>query len=273
MSTVNLEKNKAIVQRWIDEVFNQKKMDSISKLKVSSYLDWTPFPGQQLDLPVSGLKKSLPEFLGSLPDFNFSADDMFAEGDFVVCLGRWNATHQKEFMGIAPNCKQMGGTRIDIFRVTGEKMVEHWGCGHEVAFMELLGKLVPLPQQDHPTNDVRTIACQFLEEVWNQRNLAAIERFLDPFAIDHSNQALTMFLVLSAFPDAQINIEDIVAEGDKVTVISTFKGTHLHEFMGIPPTGRRVTDNSIHIFRIVNEKIVETWHDWDKSELLQQISA
>ena len=143
MSTKLENHNKAIVQRWIDEVFNAGRVASVDELKVSSYLDWTPLPApyQDVELPVSGIRDALPEWLQALPDFTFTSDELIADGDFVVCLGRWRAHHRGSYKGHSPTARRVGGTRIDIFRVAGDKMVEHWGCGNELGFMQLIGAL------------------------------------------------------------------------------------------------------------------------------------
>jgi predicted ester cyclase len=273
MSVTTLEDNKAIIQDWIDEVFNEKDMTAIDKLKVSSYLDWTPFPNQRLDLPVSGLKHSLPSFIRSFPDFHFTADQLIAEGDFVACLGHWHATHTDEFMGIAPTGKEVGGTRIDIFRVVGDKMVEHWGCGNELRFLRMLNAIRPTEPRDTSEKDNKSVARRFVDEVLNQRNLAAVEELVETHALDHSNLALNLYFVITGFPDFHVDIEDVLAEDDKVTVISTFSGTHHGEFMGIPPTGKPVTEKRLDLFRIADGQIVESWQDWDTQSLVAQIRA
>jgi steroid delta-isomerase-like uncharacterized protein len=68
----------------------------------------------------------------------------------------------------------------------------------------------------------------------------------------------------SAIPDMQLVNEDILVDGDKVAVRSTFRGTHQGALFGIPPTGKPIEAMAIDIHRIENGQIVETWHveDW-----------
>jgi predicted ester cyclase len=74
----------------------------------------------------------------------------------------------------------------------------------------------------------------------------------------------------TAFPDAHIEVEDMIAEGDKVTARVTMSGTHQGEFQGIAPTGNRVRVRAIDIFRIANSKIVEHWgHGDNPAEILR----
>jgi steroid delta-isomerase-like uncharacterized protein len=77
----------------------------------------------------------------------------------------------------------------------------------------------------------------------------------------------------AAFPDAQVTIEDLIAEGDKVTLRATVRGTHRGQFMGIAPTGKHVTMTGITIFRVAGGKIAEAWQNLDTLGLMQQLGA
>jgi steroid delta-isomerase-like uncharacterized protein len=77
----------------------------------------------------------------------------------------------------------------------------------------------------------------------------------------------------SAFPDYRDSIEDLVAEGDKVVVRWTFRGTHTGDFQGIPATGKHVKTTGISIFRVHDGKIKDDWTIIDMVGLLQQLGA
>jgi len=73
------------------------------------------------------------------------------------------------------------------------------------------------------------------------------------------------------FPDLSITVEDVMAEGDRVAARVTMRGTHLGEFQGIAPTGKRVEVKAMDMFRISNGKIVEHWgHADDPTDFLRQ---
>lgn len=86
---------------------------------------------------------------------------------------------------------------------------------------------------------------RFYEEVFNRKNMAALDEFIDPQAIDHSapagapggiegaRQFADMFL--TAFPDGRFIVENLIAEGDQVVARLTQSGTHQGIFLGIPP--------------------------------------
>src|SRR6266487_536256 len=78
---------------------------------------------------------------------------------------------------------------------------------------------------------------------------------------------------LSAFPDFHFTIEDAIAEGNKVAVRLTARGTHRGPLGDIPPTGNQVANTAIVIFRITDGKIVERWGVADQLLLLQQLGV
>ena len=79
--------------------------------------------------------------------------------------------------------------------------------------------------------------------------------------------------LFSAFPDAQLHVEDMFATDGKVAVRAHLTGTHTGEFLGKPPTGRQVKYSSCELYRIVDGKIAEEWICSDMLTLMTQIEA
>ncbi len=77
----------------------------------------------------------------------------------------------------------------------------------------------------------------------------------------------------TAFPDLQTTIEDLIAEGDKVAVRQTWRGTHTGNFLGIPPTGKQVVFTSTEFYRVAGGKLAEEWVELDMLGLRQQLGA
>lgn len=74
------------------------------------------------------------------------------------------------------------------------------------------------------------------------------------------------------FPSYKLEADQMIAEGDLVSVIGRFSGTHTGPFMGIPATGKSFSDVAIHItYRIEGGKIVEHWMLFDAPALMQQL--
>ena len=101
------------------------------------------------------------------------------------------------------------------------------------------------------TEENKALIRRLIEEFINKGNTAVAEALVaeDHVALDPSpgqeqgREALIANIarMRAAFPDLEWTIEDQVAEGDKVAVYFVWRGTHQGEFLGIPPTGKRVT--------------------------------
>ncbi len=106
--------------------------------------------------------------------------------------------------------------------------------------------------------------------VYNTHNLDTFDEFIAPDYVDHTNkverEGLRQLFVMgfTGFPDWHETIEDIIAEGDKVWIRLSYTGTHTGEFMGVAPTGKKVTMTGVDIYRIEKGKLVEYWHVSDR---------
>lgn len=78
-------------------------------------------------------------------------------------------------------------------------------------------------------------------------------------------------VLLRAFPDLQVKVEDVIAEGDKVVSRNTVTGTNLGEYRGRPATGRTVSYNEIFVARFVEGRILEVWGVVDVFSQLRQL--
>ena len=79
--------------------------------------------------------------------------------------------------------------------------------------------------------------------------------------------------VVGAFPDVHANIQDLIAEGDRVVERTNAHGTHKGDFNGVPPTGRPVSWSELHVYRIENGKIAELWSEIDFLGMMTQVGA
>jgi predicted ester cyclase len=77
----------------------------------------------------------------------------------------------------------------------------------------------------------------------------------------------------ASFPRYELIAEDMIAEGDKVTVHARFQGAHTGALGDIPPTGKQVSQPFIITYRIVDGKIVEHWMSFDQLALMQQLGV
>ncbi len=76
-----------------------------------------------------------------------------------------------------------------------------------------------------------------------------------------------------AFPDGRGETVQLLTEDDKVVIFDVIRGTHQGEFMGVSPTGRQVSFEFVHIFRLAEGRIVERWGIADAMGLMVQLGA
>ena len=129
----------------------------------------------------------------------------------------------------------------------------------------------------------KAVVRRYYEEVWNQGNLTVVDELYAPNfilngqTIDCDQQKQIIAGVRAAMPDGTITLEDMIAEGDKVTSRWTARGSHQGEWMSslgsIPPTGKQVIMTGSSIYRVEGGRIVEDWFNVDELGLLQQLGA
>ena len=121
---------------------------------------------------------------------------------------------------------------------------------------------------------------QSFTEALNKKNLALLDELMAPDYVEHTlqlegyenwKQYVTKFL--KGFPDLNVTIEDIIAEGDKVWTRVKITGTHTGEFRGITPTGKTITQKCVWIDRIADGKFVESWSIDDNLDFLKQLGV
>jgi steroid delta-isomerase-like uncharacterized protein len=124
---------------------------------------------------------------------------------------------------------------------------------------------------------------RFYSEVCNQGNVDLIDELVAPDLVEHevfpglepNREGLKQFFryFRSAFPDLHFQVDDIFTAGDKVVARVTIHGTHKGEFMGMAPTGKKISVPAFDILRFAGGKIVEHWGLTDSMTMMQQLGA
>src|SRR5215207_1826899 len=117
--------------------------------------------------------------------------------------------------------------------------------------------------------DNKNVIRRLFADVWTG-NVAAADLYYGPGALRDGTKQFASDLY-RAVPDWHVTIEDLVAEGDKVVVRWTGRGTHLGEWDGSPATGRSVTTTGIDIERLVDGFIVEEDGEVDIHGFVRQL--
>ena len=137
------EQNKALAQRFYEEVLNKKNLDAIDELCAPDVVDHNAIPGQAPG--AKGLKDVFATFFRGLPDLRITIQELVAERDIVVARFSGTATHTGELMGAAPTGKTVTMRGMDMIRIKSGKATEVWHEGDDAVVLMQLGVELPSP--------------------------------------------------------------------------------------------------------------------------------
>jgi steroid delta-isomerase-like uncharacterized protein len=132
-----IERNKAVIRRFVQEVQNNKNWAAYDELNDPDFVNLSAPPGVPADR--EGGKVYLKAFAEAYPDAQYTIDDMIAEGDRVVTKKTFTGTNTGEFAGIPATGKRVALQFVDIMRVRDGKIVEHWLCLDQLSWLQQLG--------------------------------------------------------------------------------------------------------------------------------------
>jgi len=122
---------------------------------------------------------------------------------------------------------------------------------------------------------------RFIEEVFNRQNLDIVHELIaDDYVVNgvggqqlRGPDGVRMMIAMytTAFPDLHMTIDDLIGEGDTVACRFTTTATHQGEFMGIPPTGKKISISGYSFNHLKDKKQVETWGLSDWTTAMQQL--
>ena len=123
---------------------------------------------------------------------------------------------------------------------------------------------------------------RLFDEVLNGGKMDVIDEIISSEYVEHAalagqqdsgpkgvEQRLAIFR--EAFPDLYWDLEDLVTDEENAVARWRMEATNQGEFMGMAPTGKRVTVSGIDIYRVSNGRITEHWHEMDTLSLMQQL--
>jgi len=131
---------------------------------------------------------------------------------------------------------------------------------------------------------------RFIQKIFNEGQLPLIWNFMSPDVVNHEladalgdgeppqghsiewMEELVHFY-RRAFPDLHLEIQDQIAEGDRVVTCLRMRGTQKDAFMTIPASGRKIDITGIRVDRMADGKIVESWFHLDVIGMLRQLDA
>ena len=134
-----------------------------------------------------------------------------------------------------------------------------------------------------PLDANKDVIRRLVADGWGKGDMAVVDALIGPGFVNHAAEiggepGAAGFKdqvrdFRAAFPDGHTQIDDLIAEDDKVVLRWTDGGTHRAPFLGVAPTGKRVTFTGIDVYRLADGKIVEFWCSEDLLGLMEQLGA
>jgi steroid delta-isomerase-like uncharacterized protein len=139
---MSTEQNKATVRLFIEELWNNRRLDIADEIFASDCITHQLRSGSELvaaPRDPETLKGHVAEWLVGFPDLRFTIEQMVAEADQVVTRCVMHGTHTGAWLGIAPTGKQISIRMVVIHRIRGGKIVEDWVLVESLGFFQQLG--------------------------------------------------------------------------------------------------------------------------------------
>jgi steroid delta-isomerase-like uncharacterized protein len=131
---MTIEANKALVRRFITEIFEQGRPEAVDELCTDDFIGHTWGNADK-----EGLKAAMSRVAQGLADAKFVIEDEIGEGDLVAVRLTASARHVGEFMGMPASGRSYEIGEIHIFRVRDGKVSEHWHQFDSASMMKQLG--------------------------------------------------------------------------------------------------------------------------------------
>lgn len=141
---MSTEDNRALVRRFVEEVFNRGNLDIVDQLVTPDYVHHDPTT-QEFGSGIEGFKRLISFYRQAFPDIHIALEDQVASGDKVVDRWTGQGTHRGELMGIAPTGRPVTASGISIHRIAGGRIAETWNNYDALGMLRQLG-VIPEPR-------------------------------------------------------------------------------------------------------------------------------
>jgi steroid delta-isomerase-like uncharacterized protein len=135
---MSVQENKALVERFYDEVWNKGNVDFAYEVFADNYVRHDLRPGNPVPGPA-GQKQIAADFRAAFPDLKHHTDLMIGEDDLVVARWTMEGTHLGPWGGILATGNPARFSGVNIFRIVDGKVVEIWNHRDDLGLMQQVG--------------------------------------------------------------------------------------------------------------------------------------
>jgi len=261
------------------EAINTDNFELLAEILDENFIDQAAI-GTDMPQGLEGAKPAHLMLRGGFPDVRFEIDELLVEGDKLVMRATGYGTNDGSFFGMPPTGKEVSWVGLRILRVENGKFVEGAAEFDQVGILQQMGIIPSLAPP--PDLEANKAIIQRLYDEENKGNIDIVDDLMAPDIVIYGD-ALAPYqkgtagikeqvkMVREAFPDLVVTVEDLIAEGDKVTARIRWRGHFTKGFMDIPATGKECNWTAIAINRIENGRVAERWFVASTFSLLQQL--
>lgn len=135
---MTLDENRALVRRFVDEIFVQRRREAVDELLADDFVSHT---WRSTGDGKGDLGRAIDRLSTALADVRFTVEDLVAEGDRVAVRLTAEATQVGELMGLPASGRRYSIGEIHLFRVRDGRVVEHWHQYDQLGMMRQLGAM------------------------------------------------------------------------------------------------------------------------------------
>ena len=286
IASADTEANKALAGRIFGEIWNQKAVEVIDEIISTDYVlhdSAGEFAGPE------GYRQFHGMFNAAFSNIHFAVEDRIAEGDLVVTRWLNTAKHTGELMGIPATDIETTSAGMTVSRIAEGKIVEEWNVWDLVGLLQQVGAVPadrdyygwgePSELGGDPGDPLsnKMIIVRDTEGLLNQKQASVLDETtsLDIAVHNPNSRPLpkyfddykkSMLGFMTSMPDMHVQTHALVAEGDKVAILSTTSGTNLGN-------GKRMVFTGIVLHRIADGQIIENWWMLDNYAMMNQMMA
>lgn len=273
------------LHQWFERVWNLKQTQAIEELAAPDVVahGLTDANGEVVQ-GTDNFKAFHAAFCSAYPDMNIEILDTITDGDKIAARCRVTGVHSGDGLGLMATNNPVDFTGMSIVRVEDGKIAEAW---NEFDFVKMFGQLGVLHHPLQLEKNKETVR-RWFENVWNNKDPELIDVIMSDDTIHHGvagapggqlkgRAAFREFwnVMLTAFPDINFEIKEVIADGNKVGARYVATGTHSGPFPGFEePTGRRVEFTGGGMCSIDAEgRFDNVWNEIDFSKMYADLSA
>jgi steroid delta-isomerase-like uncharacterized protein len=287
------QRNKRTALRLVEEVWNRGNLTLIDELLSDSFT--AKLPRQpQLARGRDAYRNRVAAFRKAFPDLQVAIRDAVAEGDRVVGYWTLTGTNTGSFEAMPASYRRVSLDGMTVYRLADGRVVQEWQTYDVLNLMQQLGAIPAAggargataspPKADSIEEQGKAVFNRWFGEAWNAGHYSTAYEVIDPRMRVHGagGQPVEMgpdgLIGListwrTAFPDGHMFVDGLVAEGDLVAALLTWRGTQRGDFYGIPASKKFVACTSIGIDRVSGGVVRDGWGELDMVGLMQTVGA